>query len=94
MVNYVNVLSCWADSTVLEERERGMVVSEDGDYRDREAKVIEHLPQPLCFLDGGTRSIVFSLTRGLSYHTLKLGLPGDRATILTVDSTSGGFPAI
>jgi hypothetical protein len=94
MVNDVNMLSCWADCTVLEEWERGLVVSEDGDDRDREAKVLEHLPQPQCFLGGGTRSIVFSLTRGLSHHALKLGLPGDRATILGVDPSSGGLPVI
>jgi hypothetical protein len=93
MVNDVNVLSCWADSNVLEERERSLVVSEDGDDRNREAKILEHIPQPECFLGGGTRSIVFSRTGGLSYYARELGLPGHRATVLAVDPSSGGLSA-
>jgi hypothetical protein len=94
MVDDVNVLGGRADSTMLEEREWGLVVSEDGDDRDREVKISEHFSEPERFLSGGTRSIVLSLTCGLGYYALELGLPGDGATILAVDPSSGGFPAI
>jgi hypothetical protein len=70
MVNDVKELICWADNTMLEERERSLVVSEDGDDGNREAKILEHFPHPEGFLGGVTGSIVFSLTGGLSYYAL------------------------
>jgi hypothetical protein len=94
VVDDVNVLSGWADITMLEKGKRGPIVWKDRNNRDKEAKVLEDLPQPECFLGGETCCIVFSLTCGLSYYALELGLPGDRATVLTVYPSSGEFPAI
>jgi hypothetical protein len=94
VVDYVNVLCGWADSTMLEKGTRGLVICIHGNNRDREAKVLEDLPQPQCFLGGGAHCIVFSLTSGLRYYALELGLPRDRTTVLAVYPSSGGFPAI
>jgi hypothetical protein len=85
MVNDVNVLGGWADSIVLEERERGLVVSIDGNDGDREAKILEDFPQPESFLGDRTCCIIFSLTGGLRYYALDLGLPGNGATVLAPD---------
>jgi hypothetical protein len=94
MVDDVDVLGGRADSTMLEKREGSLVVSKYGDDRDRLAKVLVHLSEPQCFLGGGTRSIALSLTGGLGNHALELGLTGDGPTVLTVDPSSGGLPAI
>jgi hypothetical protein len=44
MVHDVNVFCGWAESSMIEERERCLVVGGDGHDRDRLAKVLEHFP--------------------------------------------------
>jgi hypothetical protein len=82
MVDDVNVCGCRADSAMLVEKDRCLVINEDGDNRDREPKILKHSSEPECLLGDGTRCIVLSLTGGLGSYTRERELPGDGATIL------------
>ena len=72
MVDDINVLGGRTDSSMFEKREGSLVVSKDRDDRDRLTKILEHLPEPQCLLGGGYRSIILSLTGGLSNNALEL----------------------